>query len=112
MNNFLRILSLKEDDLHRVVLVKGQNEGGINSIYDPQSTEEQYQIFIHSRLPFRTTFSQNYSNFSEARLAAAKLFDNDWELLSWDFKTKRPCEDGGRECGSGECDTCKSIKSY
>jgi len=112
VNNFLRLLSLSEQDMHRFVVVSGQKEGGINSIYDPELACESFQIFIHNRLPFRTVFSQDFPTFPEARAAAAQVFGKgDWEMLTWDFKTNRPCEEGGKECGSGECDTCKSIKA-
>jgi len=103
-------MSLKESDLHRVAFVKSRNEGGINSIWDPQTEQEAFQVFIHSRLPFRELESHEFPKFSEARSFASKLF-KEWEMLTWDLKTKRPCEDGGKECGSGECDTCKTIKS-
>ena len=110
MNNLLKILSLKEADLPRVVFVNDRKEGGINAIFDPKSEQFEYQIFIHSLLPYREDFSRTFSKYEEARSFASRHFQ-EWEMLSWDLKTKRPCEDGGKECGSGECDTCVSIKA-
>ncbi len=110
MNNLLRIMALKEDETHRVVFVKHREEGGINWIYDPNLEKEFCQVFIHSLFPYRERSSWEFENFLEARSFAAKQF-SDWEMLAWDMKTKRPCEEGGKECGSGECDTCKQIKS-
>jgi hypothetical protein len=109
VNNLLKVLSLNEKDLHRVTFVNARNEGGINTIFDPQTEVERYQVFIHNSLPYREIESHEFAQFEEARSYAARLF-KDWEMLSWDMKTKRPCEEGGRECGSGDCDTCRSIK--
>ncbi len=103
-------MSLSEDQMHRVVFVRPREEGGINSIYDPISGKEIFQVFIHNPLPYCEIGSWNFESFNEARSFAAKQF-NDWEMLTWDMKTKRPCEEGGKECGSGECDTCKSVKA-
>ncbi len=111
MNNFLNILAISEKDMHRVVFVKDREEGGINSVYDPHLEKEIFQVFIHNRLPYRSVSEWSFDTFAEARRFASDHFAKEWEFLSWDMKTHRPCEDGGRECGSGECDTCKSIKS-
>jgi hypothetical protein len=110
VNNLLRIMSLEEKDMHRVVFVKARQEGGFSSVYDPGEQRDLYQVFIHSILPYRTAAEQEFTSFEQARSYAAKLFSQDWEMLSWDLKTKRPCEEGGRECGSGSCDTCVSMK--
>lgn len=104
-------MALKPEDMHRVVFVNGRIEGGINSIFDPVIGQEIYQVFIHNRLPYCTISEWEFTDFPAARSFAAQTFKTDWEFLTWDLKTKRPCEDGGRECGSGECDTCKSIKA-
>lgn len=103
-------MALKENDLARVVFVKPRKEGGINAIYDPHNDQFEYQVFIHTELPYNEEHSELYPSFEEARSAASKIF-RDWEMLSWDLKTKRPCEEGGKECGSGDCDTCQSIKA-
>lgn len=110
MNNLLRVLSLKENELPRVVFVKSRKEGGINAIYDPIREDFEYQVFIHSLLPYREEHTETFHDFESARSHAARFFA-DWEMLSWDLKTSRPCEDGGKECGSGDCDTCQSIKA-
>lgn len=110
MNNLIKILSLKEEDHHRVIFVNTREEGGINWVYDPEKDQSLYQVFIHSLLPYREIESHEFPSFPAARSFASKRFA-DWEFLAWDLKTKRPCEDGGKECGSGECDTCKEIKS-
>lgn len=110
MNNFLRILSLSEDDMRRVTFITPREEGGINSIYDPEKEAFSYQVFIHSRLPYNRLSEWLFSTFSEARSFAARKFDANWEFLSWDQKVKRPCEEGGTECGSGSCPTCASFK--
>jgi hypothetical protein len=100
---------LKEADVQRVVFVNSREEGGINFIYDPMAEKELCQVFIHSLLPYREKASWEFPTFAAARSFASKQFA-DWEMLAWDLKTKRPCEEGGKECGSGECDTCKQIK--
>ncbi len=110
MNNSLRIMALRADETHRVVFVNGRNEGGINSIYDPVSDSESFQVFIHTQLPYNEIERHEFARFEEARSHASRIF-KDWEMLVWDLKTRRPCEEGGRECGSGECDTCQSIKA-
>jgi hypothetical protein len=111
VNNYLNILAMTEKDMQRVVFVRGQDEGGINAIYDPERGQESFQVFIHKSLPYRHLSSWDFETFGAARNFAAKEFVGEWELFSWDFKTRRPCEEGGRECGSGECETCKSIKA-
>ncbi len=104
-------MAMKETDMPRVVFVRGQEEAGINAVFDPALGREIFQVFIHNLLPFRSISEWEFADFTAARSFAAKTFATEWKFLSWDFKTKRPCEDGGRECGSGECDTCKSIKA-
>jgi len=110
VNNLLKVLALKENDIPRVVFVNDRKEGGINAIFNPENDQFEYQVFIHSHLPFRDEFSDTFAEFAQARSFAARYF-SDWEMLSWDLKTRRPCEEGGKECGSGECDTCVSIKA-
>jgi len=109
VNNLIKILSLKEEDHHRVIFANAREEAGINAVYDPESERSIYQVFIHTQLPYREKESLEFDSFAAARSYASKRFQ-DWEFLSWDLKTKRPCEEGGKECGSGECDTCKQIK--
>ncbi|HVJ66007.1 MAG TPA: hypothetical protein VM901_12175 [Bdellovibrionota bacterium] len=109
MNNFIRIMALQEEAIHGVSLVSAREEAGINTIYDPGSDRELYQVFIHSRFPFENTDSQLFDSFAEARSYAARTFNEGWEVLSWNFKTERPCEKEGVECGSRSCDTCKSM---
>ena len=109
MNNLLRTFSISEEDMHRVVFVSNGNEGGINSIFDPELSAFQYQVFIHKPFPLNTSKSWEFPSFEEARSFAARLFDAEWEMLQWDQKVKRPCADGGQECGSGSCEMCKST---
>ena len=109
MNNSLRIMALKPEEMHRVVFVNGRNEGGINSVWDPSNSSEVFQVFIHTQLPYNEIEHHEFARFEEARSHASRTF-KDWEMLTWDLKTRRPCEEGGKECGSGECDTCKEIK--
>ena len=108
MNNLLRIMSLDEDLMHRVSFVTPREEGGINSVFDPSSDAFIYQVFIHSRFPYSEIFSQEFASFRDARSFAAERFREGWEMLTWDLKAKRPCEEGGYECGSGTCATCAS----
>jgi hypothetical protein len=108
VNNLLRIMSLDEDTSQRVVFVRQREEAGIGFVYDPVKCANEYQVFIHSTLPYREIETLSFASFAEARSLAAKKFA-DWEMLAWDLKTKRPCEEGGKECGSGECDTCKTL---
>jgi biotin carboxylase len=109
VNNYIKIMALEETAIHGVSLVSAREEAGINTIYDPARDAEQYQVFIHSRFPFESTDSKIFDTFAEARSYAAKTFNEGWEVLSWNFKTKRPCEEEGVECGSRNCDTCKAM---
>lgn len=103
-------MALNEENMHRAVFVKQRFEGGINSIYEPERSEFNYQVFIHSEFPLKTTEEWSFSSFGEARSFAARHFSTEgWELLQWDNQAKRPCADGGFECGSGSCDMCKST---
>jgi hypothetical protein len=111
LKNYISILALQEKDIHRVVFAKDFEEAGINAVYDPETDSETYQVFVHKRLPFREVQSWSFPDFSSARVFAAKNFSDGWDFLSWDLKTRRPCENGGKECGSGDCDTCRSIKA-
>lgn len=108
MNNLIKILALSEDALSRVVFVNARKEAGINQIYNPLSDEFEYQVFIHNRFPYKETDSWTFDSFSQARSFASKQF-KDWDILSWDYQTKRPCELEGRECGTGLCETCIKI---
>ena len=110
MNNFLPIMSLAEEDMHRAVFVNDRFEGGINSVYEPSRSEFEYQVFIHSDFPLNTTEEWSFPSFKEARSFAARHFSTEgWELLQWDNQAKRPCTDGGHECGSGSCEMCKTT---
>jgi len=111
VNNLLRIMSLDEEDVHRVSFVNPREEAGINAVYDPEVSGFVYQVFIHNRFPYLSRETREFSTFAEARSHAAKAFSTDWEMLAWDQKTKRPCEEGGYECGSGSCATCSTMKS-
>lgn len=102
-------MALDENAIHGVTLVSAREEAGINTIYDPLMDRELYQVFIHSRFPYENTLSKTFDTFAEARSYAAQTFKEGWELLSWNFKTKRPCEEEGVECGSRNCDTCKAM---
>jgi len=94
-------MALKPEEMHRVVFVNGRNEGGINSVWDPANSSEVFQVFIHSQLPYNEIERHEFARFEEARSQASRTF-KDWEMLTWDLKTRRPCEEGGKECGSGE----------
>ena len=109
MNNFIKIMALQEDQTHGVSFVSPREEGGINAIFDPESNTERHQVFIHSRLPYQEVASWDFATFKEARKFAATQFKDPWEVLSWNFKTKRPCEEEGVECGQRSCETCKSL---
>jgi hypothetical protein len=109
VNNSLQIYSLGEEEMHRVVFAKDGNEGGINFIFDPERGAAVYQVFIHKSFPLSTLENWEFDTFAEARSHAAKTFAGEWEVLAWDQKVKRPCADGGQECGSGSCEMCKST---
>lgn len=111
MNNFLRVMAIDEKDMHRVTFVTPREEGGINVIFDPEANKFAYQVFIHTRLPYCAAQEWLFKNFADARSFAARKFDADWEMLSWDQNVKRPCADGGTECGSGSCATCQELKN-
>lgn len=104
-------MALDETLMQRTVFVNGREEGGINAIYDPALEGFAYQVFIHNRFPFVDIERQEFPSFAEARSYAAKRFGEGWEMLSWDQTVKRPCADGGTECGSGSCATCQSMKN-
>jgi len=108
LNNFIKILALSEDAINKIVFISQQNEGGINTVYNPIDDRFEYQVFIHNRFPFKEVSSWQFSNFPEARKFAATEFKS-WSLMSWDYQRKRPCELEGRECGTGLCETCKEI---
>lgn len=107
--NYLNILSMTEKDMAKVIFSKGHEEGGINCVYDPGLDSEVFQVFVHTRLPFATQRRWEFNNFSEARRFAAAYFSKEWEFLSWNFRTERPCEKEGRECGTGTCETCQTL---
>jgi hypothetical protein len=109
VNNLLKIMSLDEETAQGVVFARDRFEGGINFIFDPSQSKFEYQVFIHKDLPLQETQSWRFESFSLARHFAADVFGKDWEMLVWDHKVKRPCEDGGHECGSGKCETCQSM---
>ncbi len=100
MNNFLQIMAMDEDLSRRVVLVRAQHEAGINVVYDQSADQEKFQVFIHGTLPYREIAAWEFDSFSAARSFAAQEFKTDWEMLVWEGKIKRPCEEGGHECGS------------
>ena len=103
-------MAINEEDMHRVVYVKDRFEGGFSSVYCPEANSFSYQVFIHSEFPLQTFEEWNFPTFSEARHFAARHFSSEgWELLAWDNQVKRPCSDGGAECGSGSCEMCKST---
>ncbi len=111
MDNLIRIMSLNEDDMQRVVFIKPQKEGGISYAYNPANDQFSYEVFIHNQLPYRTVLSREFASFADARrYAAEEAFRHDWEVLAWDQAAKRPCgEEGGKECGSGSCEMCKTT---
>lgn len=96
--------------MHRTTFVTPREEGGINLVYDPENDGIRYQVFIHNRFPYREMDRWEFASFAEARGFAARHFTDGWDMLQWDQKVKRPCEEGGFECGSGTCATCSSLK--
>jgi len=110
VNNFLRIMSFAEDSLQRVSIVSTSKEAGISALFDPESENFRYRVFIHNAFPLITSEDWEFATFAEARSFAAKNFaDASWEILEWDQQAKRPCSDGEHECGSGSCEMCKST---
>lgn len=109
MHNSIRIMALNEEQTSRVVFVNPREEGGINAIYDPSLSKFVYQVFIHNRFPYKCKEAAEFERFEEARSFASKRFAQDWEMLEWGGEIKRPCADGGAECGSGSCEMCKST---
>jgi len=102
-------MSMDEETALSVVFAKDRYEGGINAVYNPEASSFEYQVFIHRDLPLQETKAWRFASFDRARHHAADVFSTDWEMLVWDHKVKRPCEDGGHECGSGKCETCQSM---
>ncbi len=102
-------MALKEEDMHSVVFVRPREEGGICFVADFEKNQFNYQVFIHSPLPLKTIASWEFDSFEKARSFASKQFSTDWDLMMWDHNVKRPCMDGGKECGSGSCETCQST---
>lgn len=100
---------MSEQEIYRTTFISYRKEAGISCEYDPNVDSIRYNVFIHSRFPYSEIERHSFERFEEARSYAAKLFDSKWQVLSWDFKTKRPCEEGGKECGSGDCDTCRDL---
>ncbi len=92
-----------------VVFVRPREEGGFSCVYDNSSEIFKYQVFVQSPLPLKTKSSWEFDSFESARSFASKLFLQDWKLMLWDQNVKRPCMDGGHECGSGSCETCQST---
>ncbi len=109
MNNLIQILALKEEDMQSVVFVRPREEGGISYVVDSDKNEFRYQVFIHSPLPLKTKEAWEFESFEQARSFASKFFSKDWDLMIWDHQVKRPCMEGGFECGSGSCETCQST---
>jgi len=113
VHNLLRIMSLEEDSAMRTVFVNAENEGGINTIYDPKSDSELYQVFIHNNFPLVTENSWVFPTYEAARSFAAERFNQDWEMLSWDGAIHRKCEreDCGERKDCHECQTGGGCKS-
>jgi hypothetical protein len=111
VDNLLKIMSLSEENMHSVMFVTPDKEGGFSVMYDPANADMNYQVFIHNRFPYKTILCKEFRNFTDARrYAAEEAFRRDWEILSWDQNAKRPCgENGGQECGSGSCEMCKTT---
>jgi hypothetical protein len=111
VNNLIRIMALNEEAMHKTIFSNVRNEAGINTIYDPESGGELYQVFIHNLLPYRELNSWLFKTFNEARSFAAKTFAQGWDVHAWDFTLRRKCgtsEDGsscgtGGGCSSGNC---------
>ncbi len=129
MGNLLKsIMLIKEEESDRAVFAKPQHEGGINTVYDPQSDKEIYQVFVQSTFPCREVFSKEFQEYAEARNFAASYFKEGWELLSWNKVLNRPCAKGdacgggncstnkeggeGGGCGTGGCSSCGSTKEF
>jgi hypothetical protein len=109
VNNFIPILALKEDEMHSVVFVRPREEGGFSCVFDPEKSDFSYQVFIHSPLPLKTKSTWEFPSFESARSFASTHFKEGWQMMKWDQNIRRPCMDGGHECGSGSCETCQST---
>ncbi len=108
MNNSEKILQIDSSKMHRIIFVTDREEGGINSIFDPESENESFQVFIHNRFPYRSQKEWHFDSFEDAReFAATEFADEKWEVLSWDQSVTRPCQARGEECGKGNCEECK-----
>jgi hypothetical protein len=108
VNNFIQIMALSEDDMHRTTFVSDQKEAGIGLSFDPSQGTFAYNVFVHKRLPLCTQSEWVFENFNEARRFAAQEFGQGWRMLMWDQTVRRPCETGEHECGSGSCESCQS----
>ena len=122
MNNYLRVMAIHEEEMHRVVFVNGRQEAGFGAAYDPALGRESYHVFVHSTLPYKEAALWEFPTFSEARLFAAKEFSTPWEFLVWGGELTRPCakdgacgcaseKNGGSSCstkGGGGCSTCQT----
>ncbi len=109
VSNLISIMALKEDQMLSVVFVRPREEGGFSFVYDNENMNFRYQVFVQSPLPLKTKNYWEFDSFESARSFASKQFAGDWKVMMWDQNVKRPCMDGGHECGSGSCETCQST---
>jgi hypothetical protein len=60
MSHLKDIMLLKEEEMDRAVFVRDHQEGGINTIYDPLSDKDVYQVFVHQNFPMRELSSWEF----------------------------------------------------
>jgi len=109
VNNLIRIMALREKDAIRTIFLNDGKEGGINTIYDPNSDQEIFQVFIHNEFPYETVGAWEFESFAQARSFACEKFAQNWEMLSWDGKVDRPCNN--ENCGEGRSGNCAECAS-
>jgi hypothetical protein len=107
VNNFIRIMAMKEENAERSIFVSERKEGGINLVYDPMTQGYMYQVFIHNSFPYSEVGSWEFPTFQAARSFAAEHFAKDWELFFWNGDLNRPCKN--EECGSGRSGKCQEC---
>jgi hypothetical protein len=106
MSKLKEIMKVREEEIDLVVFSNPKQEAGINTIYDPASDKEVFQVFIHQQFPMREVESWEFESFREARNFAASKFKS-WEMLVWNHGVNRPCGKGD-DCGKGNCSTKKN----
>jgi hypothetical protein len=108
MSHLKDIMLLKEEEMDRAVFAREHQEGGINTVYDPLSDKDVYQVFVHQNFPMRELSSWEFDSFREARNFAATQF-KEWEMLLWSQGVNRPCGSGGG-CSKDGCGSKKNAE--